>query len=85
MSKYYTTLDVVDDKFIGTVYDANTNTTVYKTTPYLTQLEATQQIDKFLATGVIPPENAATPTSQTVITNTYVAPTPTPPRRCCGR
>lgn len=87
MSKYYTTLQTINNMFVGTVYEANTNKEVYKTQPLETQIEAVRSIDSFLATGTVPPNSATLPTSQTVITNTYIpSPTPAPStRRCCGR
>lgn len=84
MAKFYTTIEVINEKYIGIVYDANSNNIVYKTEPYISQLETVRQVDKFLATGIEPPKDASTPTNQTVITNTYV-PVSKPRRSCCGR
>jgi hypothetical protein len=85
MKKTFTTMNFDNGKFIATVFDAVSNQEIYKTSPCLTQLQATQQVNNFLTSG-----NTNTSAPRTVITNTTtfknIPPTgPVTPRRCCGR
>jgi hypothetical protein len=85
MNKYYTTLDVSDKGYIGTVFNANTNQPLYTTKPYPSQAQASYDINTYLATNK-PPETPITQTPSQVITNTVTyRPAPTPTGRCCGR
>ena len=83
MKKYYTSINLVDNRYIGTVFDSNNNQEVYKSKPYSSQLQAVQDITNFL-TGQQTQLNSNT--SRQVITNTTThVPAPSTPRRCCGR
>lgn len=88
MANYFTTIDSEGDKFVGTVYDANTNAVVYKSKPYLSQSQASQDINSYLTTSRPPTTDpTAAPGSQaTVNTITYnTAPSRLSTGRCCGR
>lgn len=88
MSKYFTTIDLVDGKFIGTVFDANTNAEVFKSKPYNSQAQASQEAREFLtATKPTTTEPAAAPGSQAIVnTVRYTsAPSTRSSGRCCGR
>lgn len=80
MAKYYTVLNLENQKFVGTVYDNSNNREVFRTKPHTTQSQVTHEINNFL-TGITTTEQEST------ITNTVQpisVPTATP-RRCCGR
>jgi len=84
MAKYYTVLDVNEGQFIATVFENNTNREVYKTKPYMSQLQATNDVNNFLTNTVTPVTEPVN--SSTVITNTTL-PVNVPTKRggCCGR
>lgn len=88
MSNYFTTIDLVEGKFVGTVFDANTNAEVYKSKSYNSQAQASQEVRTFL-TGLAPKtaEPSAAPGSQAVVnTIKYTnAPGVRTTGRCCGR
>lgn len=88
MSKYFTTIDLVEGKFVGTVFDANTNAEVYKSKSYNSQAQASQEVRAFI-TGSAPKtaEPSTAPGSQTVV-NTIKYTNASGARssgRCCGR
>lgn len=83
MKKYYTSINLVDNKFVGTVFDSSNNQEVYKTQQYSSQIQAVQDITNFL-TGQqtqIPP----TAPRQVITNSTSHVPVQSAPRRCCGR
>jgi hypothetical protein len=83
MRKYFTSIDIVDGKYVGTVYDANTNQATYTSKPYLSQSQAMQDINTFLVTSK-PPTIELKP--QTIVNTAVHSPgAPTGQRRCCGR
>jgi hypothetical protein len=83
MKKYFTSLEVQNDQFVATVFDANTNQELYKTKPYSSQSRAMKDANNFL-TNQKPSEE---PSSESTIVNTttYTSVPGTLPRRCCGR
>jgi hypothetical protein len=90
MSNYYTTIDLVEGMFVGTVLNANTNAEVYKSKPYNSQSQASKDINIFLTTSK-PPTTDPLPgipaPGSDAIVNTIVY---TPARTqsgggCCGR
>jgi len=85
MQQYYTSIEVNNDGYIGTVYNSNSNISEYRTKPYPSQLQAMMDITDFLKTKTAPaPSNLEKNTN--VITNTaQLHSTPQPARRCCGR
>lgn len=85
MKKYFTSLDKINEQFIGTVFDASTNQEVYKTKSYPTQVQVTQDITEFLQTSN-PPK--ADPVAPQQYTNTFTPITITGTAKrgsCCGR
>jgi hypothetical protein len=88
MSKYFTTIDLVEGKFVGTVFDVNTNAEVFKSKPYNSQAQASQEVRGFItATKPTTTEPAAAPGSQAIVnTVKYTsAPSTRSSGRCCGR
>jgi hypothetical protein len=88
MSKYFTVIDLVEGKFVGTVFDANTNAEVYKSKPYNSQAQASQEVRAFLTDSApMTAEPSAAPGSQAIInTIKYTnAPGSRSSGRCCGR
>lgn len=79
MKKYYTTIDLQDGKFVGTVFSSSTNQEVYKTKPYSSQIQAVQDITGYL-TG-----QQNTPQTITNTASHVPAPAPVTRGRCCGR
>ena len=87
MKKYFTSIQVIEGSYVGTIFDGNTNQEIYKTKGYPTQSQAMQDINTYLLTQN-PPKNDPSPTPETrTIINTTVHPVgvPVSPRRCCGR
>jgi hypothetical protein len=87
MKKYFTSLEVQNDQFVATVFDANTNQELYKTKPYRSQSNAIKDANNFL-TNQKPTKQSLEESSEiNTLINTAVH-TPVldaPPRRCCGR
>jgi len=83
MKKYFTSIDIVDGKYIGTVFDQNTNQEIYKSKAYTSQSQALQDVNTFLVTSKPPTKD---PVPNTIVnTTTQVAGAPSGQRRCCGR
>lgn len=84
MSKYYSIIDIVNNKFVGTVFNESNNEKVYQTKDYEVQSQAINDINSFLEG-----KNTQTPITQpNTYTNTIkqaIPTTPASPRRCCGR
>lgn len=88
MSKYFTVIDLVGDRFIGTVFDANTNIEVFKSKPHNSQSQASQEVREFLTNSTpAKVEQPQQPGSHTIVnTIKYTsAPGTRSPGRCCGR
>jgi len=86
MKKYFTSVEILENSYVGTVFDASTNQELYKSKPYPCQSQAIKDINTFLTTSK-PPTTDPTPTAPQAFTNT-VTHTPGAPsgqRRCCGR
>jgi len=78
MLKCFTTIDLVEGSFVGTIYNSNTNTVIYKTIPYENQSQALQDINIYLKT-LKSPDSAPVPISNTFTQVTQEV------RKCCGR
>jgi hypothetical protein len=88
MSKYFTTIDLVEGKFVGTVFDANTNAEIYKSKPHNSQSQASQEVRTFLtATKPAITEPSTAPGSQAVVNTIKYTNVPgtRSSGRCCGR
>lgn len=86
MSNYYTTLDLENGLFVGTLYDSVNNKLVYKTQPYPSQHQATSDINNFLVNKKPNLEHSAiTPKPSISISNTIHSNVTPTTRKCCGR
>jgi hypothetical protein len=87
MTRYFTSVDLVDNMFVATVYNAQTNESVYKTPPYYDQSQATQDANTFLVTSKPPTTvpSPSVPTSQTIVNRIQNVNVSGTTRRCCGR
>jgi hypothetical protein len=68
MKNYYTSINLEEGRFVGTVYDSLTNKDLYKTKSYNTQSQVVQDINTFLTT-LAPPTTASS--SNTTKSNNY--------------
>lgn len=87
MKKYYTSLNLEDGKFVGTVFESVSNNMVYKTKPYPSQTQVVQDINTYLTTSAPPTtEPHSQPVQhQTIINTVERLPATGTTRRCCGR
>lgn len=79
MKKYYTTLQLTNNTYVGQVYDAANNQLLFTTKTHTAQRQAVQEMDSFID---------GTTVNETITLNQIPAeniPTTTPRRRCCGR
>ena len=86
MKKYFTSVQISEGNYVGTVYDADTNQELYKSNPYSTQSQAIKDINIFLTTAKSP-TTTPTPSIPSTFTNTitHVPGAPKAGGRCCGR
>jgi hypothetical protein len=84
MKNYFTSLDLEEGKYVGSVYDPNTNQIVYKTKGYNSQSQVTSDINEYL-TKLKPLENKIEPVGQTIVNTTVYKPSTSYQKRCCGR
>jgi hypothetical protein len=83
MKKYFTSLEVQNDQFVATVFDANTNQELYKTKPHRSQSHAMKDVNGFL-TNQKPIKES--PQAGTFVNTAVHPPVPgTTSRRCCSR
>lgn len=85
MKKTFTTMDVVEGKFVATVFDAVSNQEIFKTAPRSTQLQATLDVNNFLTSETTNPVTPGTVIKNTTSFNSKSASSTPAPRRCCGR
>jgi hypothetical protein len=89
MSNYFTTIDLVEGMFVGTVLNANTNAEVYKSKPYSSQSQASQDVNTFIITSnpptTDPTPGTSAPGSQAVVNTIVYTPASTRSGGCCGR
>ena len=82
MKKYFTTLNLENDKFVGMVHDPDTNAVVYKTKSYSSQSQVTAEINEHLTNLKTSISNKP----QTITnTTTYHNVPVSRGGRCCGR
>jgi hypothetical protein len=86
MSNFFTTFDLENGLFVGTLYETATNNIVYKTQPHRSQHQATIDINNFLVNKKpnTQPSNI-TPNPTPSISNVIHTNPPITTRRCCGR
>jgi hypothetical protein len=85
MKKYFTSLQVNENLYTGTVYDANTNQPVYTSKAYPSQSQAMQDINTYIITSK-PPTTEPIYKPETIINSTkHVGGAPRGSGRCCGR
>lgn len=89
MKNYFTSIERVDNQFFGTVHDAASNQSIYRTTGYGSHSEAITDVNNFLqndTSATAPQKNITnTTTFQAPVAEVVTAPEFTPPKRCCGR
>jgi hypothetical protein len=85
MTKYYTVINLANNKFVGYVYNEANNEKMYQTQEYDNQSQAVSDVNAYLQGNATQQNISSTP-------NTYVntikqaVPTPAPRQgRCCGR
>lgn len=90
MAKYYTSIEISDNGYVGIVYNQG-NQQVYKTLSYPSQSQVTKDINNFLKSGKASQEQPTVPSTSTTpstIQNTIrMQPSTrfTRTGRCCGR
>jgi hypothetical protein len=87
MKNYYTSINLEEGKFVGTVHESSNNNVLYKTKLYNTQSQVVQDINTWLTTSASPttdPQPKA-PQHQTIINTVNRLPATGGNRRCCGR
>lgn len=85
MKKYFTSLDLENNKFVGSLHDPDTNKVIFKTKPYNSQSQVTADINQYL-TNLKSDENRTQPTQETIVnTSVQMGIRGALPRRCCGR
>lgn len=92
MKKYFTSINEINNQYVGTVYDAITNQIIYTSNPYISQSQVVQEINNFLKTNKQISETAQTSLPsiaappQTIQNTIKMQPmTPVRTGRCCGR
>lgn len=79
MKRYFTSITITSEGYIGQVFDPNTNQAVYSTKAYPQQIGATADVANYLkgATNLpsAQPDQVHTPTPQPQVQR----------RKCCGR
>ena len=85
MKKYFTSLDLENNKFVGSLHDPDTNNVIYKTKSYNSQSQVTADINQYL-TNLKTNENRTQPAQETIV-NTAVQLNirGNLPRKCCNR
>ena len=87
MKKYFTSLDLEEGKYTGSVYDPDTNQIVYKTKGYNSQAQVTSDINEYL-TKLKPTESKIQPAGhvgQTIVNTAIYKSSLSTHERCCGR
>lgn len=85
MKKYFTSLDLENNKFVGSLHDPDTNKVIFKTKPHNSQSQVTAEINEHL-TSLNTSENRTNNTQQTIVnTSIQTGIRGVLPRRCCGR
>jgi len=81
MQQYYTAIEIENGRYIGIVHNSGNNSVVYRTKPYLSQIQAIMDITEHLKTK----KPNTTSQSNTISNTVQYQPAPQAGRRCCGR
>lgn len=80
MANFYTNIEIVNNSYIGTVYNASNNTLVFRTQSFPTQAQAIREVNEYIKGN----ERGSQPT--TTVNTVQMQPTgPIIRGRCCGR
>jgi hypothetical protein len=83
MQKYYTALNIVDNNFVGTVYESSSNIAVFTTQPHASQIKAMDEVNAFLDKSNNTGFQRSKP--ETIVNTVHGKVVSTPGRSCCGR
>lgn len=85
MKKYFTSLNLENNKFVGSLHDPDTNKVVFKTKPHNSQSQVTAEINEYLTN--LSSNKMRTENTQQTIVNTSIQTgiRGALPKRCCGR
>lgn len=86
-NKYFTTVIIENNRYVGRVYEASTNNLVYSSKDYNSQEQAIADVRTFIITSS-PPATDPTPPKTVLSTSNYTSTKPVispGTRRCCGR
>jgi len=84
MKKYFTSIDLVEGKFVATLHDPDTNQIIYKTKPYNSQAQATSDVNDYISQTKTP-KNTAQKIPQTSVNTVHKKAVTVARRGCCGR
>ena len=79
MQNYFTSIEAIDDGYVGILYEKNTNRQAYKTQKHFSQSQAIKEINNYILS------NQATNQQSAMINSVKMQPVPPAPGRCCGR
>ena len=80
MSNFYTNIEIVNNTYVGTVYNSSNNESVYRTQSYTTQAQAIKDVNAYIKNNTAPQKPAIT------VNTIQMQPTgPIVRGRCCGR
>lgn len=84
-SKYYISINIENNQYIGKVFQTSNNQLVYTSKSYNTQEQATKDVRTFVITSEPPSSNPETQPKTITSTANYTSPVVHGHRRCCGR
>jgi hypothetical protein len=85
MKKYFTTLDLEDGKFVGSLHDPDTNQVVYKTKGYNSQSQVTSDINEYITKNKSNKNTSQPRTPQTTVNFIHKKAVTNVRNTCCGR
>lgn len=83
MQRYYSTLDLVNNSYVGTVYESSSNVVAFKTAPHTSQVKAMDEINSFLDRSRN--TNTQNLKPQTVVNTVHRQVPANTGRPCCGK
>ena len=84
MKKYFTSLDLEEGKFVGSLHDPDTNKVIYKTKAYNSQHQVTSDINEYLTNLKTDEVKIAPKQAHTVVNTVNYQSVSTRTGRCCG-